>query len=163
MQMAPRNPLREDAHPQEAIRGEQITHGSSHKVARIIVPGGVVREMPLSGTHSGPDSNGGYLDVEEINIVTDHAGNPLPEDGRPEAVSHTGLFITDPAKVGYCTWFLHPPGRSPIFFKDLDGRMVNEGSGRCSYCQSWWLTLWFAIVIIIVSIVFGVFKGTGFF
>ncbi|MDY6989620.1 MAG: hypothetical protein SWQ30_16355 [Thermodesulfobacteriota bacterium] len=161
--MAPRNPLREDDHPQEAIRGEQITHASSHKVARLIGPGGIVREMPLSGTYSRPDSNGGYLDVEEVNIVTDHAGNPLPEHGRPEAVSHSGLFITAPEKVGCCTCFLHPPNRSRNFYDGQDGRVVNNGHGTCSYCQWWTLTIYAVSGIVLIALVVGLFKGTGFF
>lgn len=161
--MAPRNPLREDDHPQEAIRGEQITHASSYKVARIIGPSGILREMPLSGTYSRPDSNGGYLDVEEVNIVTDHAGNPLPEDGRPEAVSHTGLFITDPAKVGYCTSILHPANRSRIFSDGEDGRLVDNRHGTCSYCQWWTLTIYAVSGIVLIASVLGLFKGTGFF
>jgi len=160
--MAPRNSLREDSQPQEAIRGDRLTNLSSERILRFWGPNGTGQEIVLGGLNSGLDSNGGYVDREATNIVIDHGGNILPENG-PAALSHTGLYINNLEQAGHCTSMLHPPGRSRTFLDGQDGQKLGEGRGRCSLCQAILTTIHIVSAITGFGVLLGILRGTGLF
>ena len=71
---------------------------------------------------------------EEINVATDHAGNPLPDDPRSVILSHSGLFITSQEQFATCTSWLHG-NRSRNILLGQDGRALGEGRAICNQCE----------------------------
>jgi hypothetical protein len=160
--MAPRNSLREDDQPQEAVKGDRLTNVNSQRIIRLLSPSGIAREVVLNSVDSGPDSNGGYVDRDITNIVTDHGGNILPEDG-PTALSHSGLYISSSEQLGYCTSILHPSNRPRTFLDGQDGHRLGEDRGRCSHCQATLTTIHIALGIAAFGAVIGLFRAVGLF
>lgn len=161
--MPPRNPLRDDDQPQKVIRGETFTNLRTEQVARIIGPDGAVTEMDLGSVDSRLDPNGGYVDRTETNIYSDQAGNILPEDGRPVALSHTGLFITTPEQLTQCTSVLHFPWQSRNILVGQDGQVLDENHAICSHCQANLTTIYIVLGILVLGVVIGLLQGTGVF
>jgi hypothetical protein len=158
--MPSENRLREENSPQQK-KGNVFTNMRTQKVVRIARPGGsIIVEIPTVTSDSRPDENGNYTEniIEEIRV--DRAGNIINQEG-VVAISHTGLVIDAPEKVGHCTSWLHRSG-SRIFLIEQDGRMIPNG-GICSKCDFKLGTVYIAAVIICLGAVFGIWHGAGVF
>ena len=160
--MPKRNTLRKENQPQDIIEGDEIITSTSQRVVRITSPNGDVQQIIMGGHTSAPGENGSYTDTELINLQTDHAGNPLPEEPRSVRLSHTGLYISSPEQLAHCTSFFHSRNRSTNILIGQDGRLV-EGGATCSHCESWINTIYIVLGIIGVGLVIGLFKGAGIF
>ena len=158
----PRNPFEEDNQPHEAIKGEDIINTRTERVIRIRAQDGTVQDIVLSVHESRPDENGNFIDTELINVVTDHAGNPLPEDPRSVFVSHSDLFIRSQEQLARCNSWLHPPNRSRNILLGQDGRTV-QGGAICSNCDSWHTTIFIAFGILGLGVLTGLCKAAGLF
>ena len=160
--MPPRNPLNEEAHPRESVKDEDVINVRTQRVVRLMGPDGGVREVVTDARDSRPDQNGGYVDAELINVVTDHAGNPLPEDPRSVIISHSGLYITSPDQFATCTSWLHG-NRSRNILLGQDGREVGRDRAICSQCDFWLGTIYIVLGILCLGLIVGIWKGTGLF
>ena len=102
------------------------------------------------------------MDSELINVVTDDAGNPLPEDPRSMIFSHSGLYITSPEQLATCTsWFHGNLSRNILIGQD--GRMISEGRAICNRCDFWQGTTYIALAILALGLIAGICKGAGLF
>ena len=160
--MPPRNPLREEGQPREQKEGADIINTITQRTVRLVRPDGTVQEIIMDAHGSRPDDNGGYRDTELINVVTDYAGNPLPENPRSMIISHSGLYITSPEQLAHCTSWLHG-NRSRNILLGQDGRMIAENRAICSRCDSWMGTIYFVLCILAIGIVLGIWNGAGVF
>jgi hypothetical protein len=88
-----RNPLKDENQLYEATKGKDIINSRIQKIMRIHNQDGSVQEYVTNVRDSMPDQNGGYVDTELTNVMTDHAGNPLPEDTQSVRIYHSGLLI----------------------------------------------------------------------
>ena len=116
----------------------------------------------LNAHETRPDGNGNFVTSEFINVVTDHAGNPLPENPRSVFVSHSGLFITSQDQLATCTSWLHPANRSRNILLGQDGRETQTGA-ICSNCDSWHTTISIAFGILGLGVLIGLCKAAGLF
>jgi hypothetical protein len=161
--MPPRNPLRENDHPREQTKGKDILNTRSQRVARIVGQDGNVQEYIMDVHHSWLDGNGGHIDDELINVITDQAGNPLPEDPRSVIRSHSDLFITSPEQFATCTSWLHGNRHSRNILVGQDGRPLPGGGAICSRCDTWVKTIYLALGILGVGLILGIWRGAGLF
>jgi len=158
----PRNPLKEE-NPQQEIKGEHITNVHSQKAVRISDQNGNTQDIIIGYHITHPDKDGRFIDSELINVVTDYAGNPLPEEPRSVIRSHSGLYISSPEQLAHCTSFLHfSPSRSRNIFLGQDGRATPNGA-ICSRCEFWLNSISIVLGIFVIGMVIGLFKGTGLF
>ncbi len=160
--MPPRNSLREDNQSQDPMEGDEIINVRSQRVARIVGPDGNIQEVLMGSKISRPDVDGSYIDTELVNIQTDNAGNPLPDDPRTVIFSHSGLYITSPEQLASCTSRFHTPNRSRNILVGQDGRHV-EGGAVCSHCDAWINTIYMGFGIIGIGLTLGLFRATGIF
>jgi hypothetical protein len=158
----PRNPFEEENQAHEAIKGEDVINIRTERVIRIRAQDGTFQDIVFSVHDSRPDENGNFIDTELINVVTDHAGNPLPQDPRSVFVSHTGLYIGSLEQLAICNSWLHPPNRNRNIFLDHDGRET-QGGAICSNCESWHTTIYIAFGIIGLGVLTGLCKAAGMF
>ena len=161
--MPPRNPLREEGQPREQKEGSDIINTTTQRTVRLVRPDGTVQEIIMDAHDSRPDDNGGYRDTELINVVTDNAGNPLPEDPRSMRISHSGLYINSPEQLAHCTSWLHGNNRSRTISLGQDGRMVGENRAICNRCDFRMGTIYLVLGILFLGIVCGIWKGSGLF
>lgn len=158
--MPNQNPFHEENAPREA-RGDQFSNLRTTKFVRILGPdGSILSETPVRTWESRPDQDGNYIESEGYNIQTDRAGNIVSQDG-VVGISHTGLVIDTPEKIGNCTSWLHGNG-SKIFLIGQDGRMTRNG-GICSRCDFKLGTIYIAAVIFCFGAILGIWRGTGVF
>jgi hypothetical protein len=155
-----RNPLRDGNQPFETLKGDKIINVRNQKVVRIPTQDGNIQEIVLNESTSEPDGNGNYFDRELINQITDHAGNPLPEDPRSVIFSHSGLYITSPELRVICTSILHPQNRSRNILLGQDGREV-PGGAICSRCDYWLTTIYITLGIVGVGLIYGLYKAVS--
>ena len=160
--MPPRNPLGQDSRPLEEAKAEEIINTRTQRSVRLIAPDGGAQEILMDIKDSIPDENGNWVDTELVNVVTDRAGNTLPDDPRSVTLSHSGLYITSPEQRAECTSWLHPPGRSRTIFIGQDGRLTANGA-ICSRCDFWLGTLYLIIGILAIGFIVGVWQGAGLF
>ena len=158
----PRNTLRDGNQPLEAVKGEKIINIRNQKILRAPTQDGNFQEIVMNESTSEPDGTGSYIDKQFINQITDHAGNPLPEDPRSSIISHSGLYITPTDQRSHCTSILHPQNRSRNILLGQDGREV-PGGAICSNCDYWWRTIYIALGILGMGIIYGLYKGAGLF
>jgi hypothetical protein len=158
----PRNPFEEDNRPHEVIKGEDVVNIRTERIVRIRNQDGTYEDIVTNVRESRPDGNGNFIDTELINVVTDHAGNPLPEDPRSVFFSHSDLFIRSQEQLAICTSWLHPPNRSRNILLGQDGRTV-QGGAICSNCDSWQTTIYIAFGILGLGVLTGLCKAAGLF
>lgn len=160
--MARRNPF-EESNPREPVKGVQIINTRKERIARILGPDGYVQEIVLGMSDSRPDDNGGYVDTELVNVVTDRAGNTLPSDLHSlEGISYSGLFINSGDDRASCTSWLHPPGRSRKILLGEDGRQTLNGA-ICNRCDFWLGTIYLGLAVLGIGVILGLWKGVGLF
>ena len=157
-----RNTLRGDGLPREQTEGKAIVSNRTQRNIRLVDPDGNTQEIPMEVRDTRPDENGNYVDTELVNIVTDRAGNPLPEDPRSVLRSHSGLYITSPDQLAHCTSWLHPHGRNTNILIGQDGRLTPNGA-ICSHCDSWLGTIYIILTILAIGLILGIWKGAGVF
>ena len=156
------NPFHEE-NPTQEVRGDEVVNVRSQRIIRIQHSDGNMQEIPVSIRDSRPDGNGGFVDIELDTLITDHSGNVMPQDPHDmPAISHTGLYIDSPEKMGACTSWLHGSGPK-IFSIGQDGRQLSEERGRCSRCDFKWGTICFVIIICALGISLGIWRGVGLF
>lgn len=160
--MPARNILQEDDNVQEIMEGDEIVNSTSQKIVRITDLNGNVQQIIMGEHTTAPDENGSYIDTELINVQTDWAGNPLPEDPRSIILSHTGLYIPSREQLTSCTSRFHPAHRSRNIFIGIDGRLKEEGA-ICTHCDSWINSIYIVIGIIGAGLIIGLFGGVGLF
>ena len=158
----PRDPFEEENQPHEAIKGEDVVNVRTERIVRIRNQDGTYQNNVTNVRETRPDGNGNYIDTEIINVVTDHAGNRLPEDPRSVFFSHTGLYIGSQDQLGICTSWLHPHNRNRNIFLDRDGRETPAGA-ICSHCDYWIGTFCLAAGILGVGVLAGLCKAAGLF
>ena len=95
----PRNPLDDENQNHETIKGEDIINARTERVVRIRAQDGTFQDVLLNAHETRPDGNGNFVTSEFINVVTDHAGNPLPENPRSVFVSKPSSNAVCPAAV----------------------------------------------------------------
>ena len=150
------NWFKNDSHP-DPIKGDKIQNS---RVRKSVVING--QRFNISESSSQPRENGVYEDNETTHIVTDYAGNPLPEDLNFVARSHTGLFITSQDQMVHCNYWLHPQNRSRIILIGQDGHLTATGA-ICSHCASWPLTINVVILLLILGVFGGLLMAVGIF
>ena len=158
----PRNTLGNGNQPFEAVKGEKIINIRKQKVVRIPTQDGNFQEIVMNEITSEPDGTGSFLDRELINQITDHGGNPLPEDPRSAIISHSGLYITSRDQLSHCTSILHPHNRSRNILIGQDGRLT-PGGAICSRCDYWLTTIYITLGIVGVGFIWGLYKAVGSF
>ena len=110
------NPFKDDSHV-DPIKGNKILNSTKRK--KLVING---QDFVVSESSTQPREDGVYEDNETTHIVTDRAGNPLPENSNFVAQSHTGLFVTSPEQMAHCNYWLHPGNRSRIILVGQDGQ-----------------------------------------
>ena len=150
------NPFKDDSDP-DPLKGDKIQNS---RVRKSVVING--QDFNISESSTQPRENGVYEDIETTHIVTDHAGNPLPENLNYVALSHTGLFITSPEQMTHCSYWLHPQNRSRIILVGQDGQLTATGA-ICSRCSSWPLTINIVFLLLLLGVLGGVLKAVGIF
>jgi len=158
--MPPKNPLREDEHPQEPVKGESITNLNKQKITRITLPDGNILTSVTgeAGLKKGP--NGQYIDEEITNVVMDPFGNPMVIDPNNFSISHTGLPITSPLMKAVCTSMFHRnPNRNILIGQD--GTLRTNGEGICNHCQSILTFIHIVLGIFGIGIIVGIFKASN--
>jgi hypothetical protein len=159
----PRNPFRDGNNPQEPDKLENIVNLNNRKIMRIRdESGNIIQEMVIDDRESRPDGNGGFIDIEYIDYLTDSAGNPLPENPRNLIISHSGLYIPTQEHLSKCTSRFHSSRFSRNIYVDQDGRTTGNGA-ICSRCDFWLITIYIALGIIGVGIFIGLLRGSGIF
>ena len=160
--MPRRNPF-EESQPREQVKGEEIINTRTQRMTRIIGPDGIVQEFVTDLHDSRPDENGGYIDTEVTNVITDHAGNTFPEDPHSlEAISYSGLFVNSQEQRAMCTSRLHGNGPRNILIGQ-DGRLTSNGTAICSRCDFWLGTIYFTIGVLVLGVILGIWRGAGIF
>jgi hypothetical protein len=152
--MSSDNPLKKD-HGEDSVKGDQFNNLNT--IRRVQIQGQV---HEISSKLSQPDPNGVYQDTETISIVTDPAGNPLPEDGRPYAISWSGQFIRSQEQMAVCNSRFHQPNLSRTILVGQDGRLTPNGA-ICSRCQAWWTNIYIGLGIICIGCFIGLLKAVG--
>jgi len=156
----PRNPLKEE-NPQKEINGEQIVNVKTQKVVRISDQNRNVQYIVIEEYNSYPDKDGSFIDSSLSNVITDDAGNPLPQDPRSVTISRSGLYISSKEQLAHCNSFLHfSPNRNILLGQD--GRRTSRGA-ICSQCEFWLNSIYIFLGILGVGLVIGLYKGTSFF
>lgn len=150
------NPVGDDQ-----IKGDKLVNLRKEKYARITDQDGNTQDYLIEIHDSRPDGNGSYTDTELINVITDHAGNPLPKDPRDTKRSCTGLNISLSDEIAYCTSMFHRAPNNRILLGQ-DGHKTGDGA-ICSRCQSAMTTVYMLITILGIGLLIGFFKGTGIF
>lgn len=141
----------------ESLKGDKIRNSMVRK--RVVIAG---QELDVSESSTQPRENGVYEDTETRHILTDHAGNPLPEDHNYIAISHTGLFITSPEQMAQCNYWLHPGNRSRIILAGQDGQL-NPNGAICSHCASWPFTINIVLLFLVLGFFGGLLRAVGIF
>jgi hypothetical protein len=154
--MADGNPFKYDQ-IEDPKKGDQFNNINTTRRVRI---GNQVYEISQNSTQ--PDANGIYQDTETMSIVTDQAGNTLPEDGRPYAISWSGLYILSPEKMGTCTSMFHQANISRTILVGQDGHLTPTGA-ICSRCRAWCTNIYIALGIIFIGCFLGLLKAVGLF
>jgi hypothetical protein len=157
-----RNPLKDENQLYEATKGKDIINSRIQKIMRIHNQDGSVQEYVTNVRDSMPDQNGGYVDTELTNVMTDHAGNPLPEDTKSVRISHSGLFIGSLEQLATCSSRFHSANRSRNILVGQDGRLIPQGA-ICSHCDFLLGTVYIALVILGIGVIYGLYKAVGFF
>jgi len=150
------NPLNEEPHP-DPVKGERFNNLVTRK--RVTING---QEFDVSESTTQPREDGVYDDIETKHIITDHAGNPLPENSNLVALSHTGLFITSAEQMAHCNYWLHPTHYSHVVLLGQDGQLTATGA-ICSHCASWPLTINILLFLLILGFLGGLLKAVGIF
>lgn len=150
------NPFKDDSHV-DPIKGNKILN--SRKRKKLVING---QDFVVSESSTQPRENGVYEDNETTHIVTDRAGNPLPENLKFVAQSHTGLFVSSPEQMAHCNYWLHPGNRSRIILVGQDGQPTATGA-ICSHCAPWPLTINFVLLFLFLGVLGGVLKAVGIF
>jgi hypothetical protein len=158
----PRNPFRDESQQHEAYKGDDIVNTRTQKIVRIQNQNGNIQESVVGVRDSMPDQNGAYVDTEMINIMTDRAGNPLPQDPRSLQISHSGLYIRFPEQMATCNSWLHSTNRSKTILIGQDGRLTPQGA-VCSHCNFWLNTIYIALAILGIGATYGIYKALSFF
>ena len=158
----PRNPLANENQQFDAIKGEDIVNVRTERKVRIRTQDGTVEDFLVSAHDSRPDGNGNFIDSKLINVITDRAGNLLPENPRSVKLSITNLFISSPEELAICTSRLHPANCTRNILIGQDGRETPNGA-ICIYCSSWQTTIYIAFAILGVGVLAGLCKAAGIF
>lgn len=156
----PRNPIKENK-PQKQIRGEDIVNATTQKVVRIRDQDGNVQDIVVEAHNISPDETGRFIDSELINVFTDDAGNPLPQDPQNLIRSHSGLFISSQEQLARCTSFLHTsPNRNILLGQD--GQTTSNGA-ICSRCAFWLNTIYIVLGFFGIGLLIGLFRASSYF
>ena len=158
--MSPRNPLKEDTHPQEVQKGEIITNLNTQKSIKMIMPDGSIRTFITVEKHSGVGKDGLGADSETTYVAFDPAGNPIPMDPRNLILSHTGCYIPTPEQRAICTSIFHSNPNRNIYIGQ-DGYVLGNGKAICTHCQSIRTTILIVLAILGIGIFWGLHKALG--
>jgi hypothetical protein len=158
--MPPKNPLKEDEHPQEPVKGESITNLNKQKIVRITLPNGQTLTSVNSETGLNKGPNGQYTDAEITNVVVDQFGNPVVIDPNTFSISHTGLPITSPLMKTVCTSMFHTNPNKNILIGQ-DGRLLANGGGICNHCQNILYVIYTVLGIFGIGFIIGLYKALG--
>jgi len=157
----PRNPLRGEGQPREPMSADQFNDQRVIQRMRVHRPDGTIEEIPLSETSSTPNENGVYVDTQMHHVVTDASGTVIPSDpGKIAAISHSRLVISNPEEAAVCTSWLHPRNHSRTIKLGYDGRRTAEGA-ICSVCDGRLGIVYAVVVIIVIAVIIGFWKGAG--
>ena len=150
------NPLHDDP-GQDPRKGDEFNNLNTIRQVRIQ---GQVLET--SRNFSQPDQNGIYQDTETVSVVTDPAGNPLPEDGRPYAISWSGLYIPSSEQMAVCNSMFHQANLPRIILVGQDGQLAPNGA-ICFRCQAWRTNIHIGLFIIGIGCFIGLIRAVGLF
>ena len=157
----PKDPF-EGIQEQEALNGESIIIGRTEKKTIIRDHTGKIVWEIITKHQSRPDANGCYIESEESNIILDPAGNPITADLRSlKGRSHSGLTISSQDQLAYCNSIFHTTPNRKILLGQ-DGSETPKGA-ICSHCEHIKNSLYLALLIICIGVIFGLFSGVGFF
>jgi hypothetical protein len=161
--MAKRNPLRDDDNPQEFIEGKNISAARDEQYKKVTLPNGTTVDVLVKGHRSVRNANGEWVDMDYEGVNFDQAGNPIPSELEKCSISYSGYF-TPPDKLAVCNSFFHQfSGRPRHIYSGVDGTATSEGQGTCSFCQTWKTTMILCLILLLVGVIIGIYRGAGFF
>ena len=151
-----RNTLRDGNQPHEPIKGDKIINTERKEI--VTING---QEFTREESCTKPDKDGNYVDTKTTHLLCDHAGNPLPEDLGSTIRSWSGLYIPSEDKRALCTSFFHSNRFSRNIYIDQDGRLTPSGA-ICSRCDYLLTSIYIALGILGIGVIYGLFKAVGF-
>jgi hypothetical protein len=145
----------------DATKNESIVNLRKRKLLRIHNSDGSFTEFVQADSISAPDGNGNWIETDLACNYFDDQGNPLPEDLKGVAMSHTGRFVP-PGRLAVCSSQFHPIGLSRNIYVDVDG-YINNGNPICSICARRQLVFSIIMISLGASLIIGLIKGMGLF
>jgi hypothetical protein len=129
------------------------------KLTRIYNSDGSYKEFVLFDTLSLPDEQGNWFDNDLTCNYFDDQGNPLPQDLKGVAMSHTKRLVP-PGSLAVCSSSLHPPDLTRNIYIDVDGSVI-DGNAVCSVCIHRIFIYNIAMTLLLVTLIIGVLTGFG--
>jgi hypothetical protein len=161
--MAKRNPLRDEDKPQEFIEGKDVSATRDEQYKKVTLPNGTKVDFLVKGHRSVRSANGEWVDMDYDGVSFDQAGNPVPSELEKCSISSFG-YITPPDKLAVCNSFFHQfSGRPRNIYSGVDGKSTGDGQGTCSFCQPWKTTITLCLILLMVGVIIGIYRGAGFF
>ena len=151
-----RNTLQDGNQPHKQIKGDAIINTERKEI--VIING---LDFTREESVIKPDGNGNYVETKKTHLICDHAGNPVPENLQSTILSWTGLNIPSEENRALCTSMFHSSRYSKNIYEGHDGRLT-PGGAICSRCDYWLTTIYIALGIVGIGVIYGLFKAVGF-
>jgi hypothetical protein len=145
------NPLKDVFNTPEPTSGETFTNLKT--IHRVGIKG---QEHVIREESTQPLKDGTFEDIHTVNVHTDRAGQPIPEDPSKYTISHSGIFTT-PENSAICNSWFHFGGSRTIAV-GYDG-YKREENAICFPCYYWQLTFRAAALILLLGGLIGVITG----